>query len=444
MGVARTDLGTVLDREKAAAAPAAAGPTEQEAATGAGSAGPRTAPDRTGAEPEEADDAEREPTSACVLSSGPRPQMDLAVKPRCCAGHSGEESPEAVAFDVVMLASLSRAGAALVLFGALVPSPSIAQAGPSEGWSALSVERGRLEVYVVSPAGGLCLMSTEGCEQLVETEQTGTTARDGSGVPTAIVVTDSQGTRTLALERLLPRAEALFRALLRQCFHADFGDAPLSVCTSEREARRVLGAAGRIVGALGPGSPFELTDDAIVIRGSGDDGLANAADLSVRAALAGPRRTTRDALDRLLRAGLILRRDGSTGMPDGPPALRRALAGSLAAWMEEAERDHDCDATCGGCVPLSDRGLAAERAHAPQAIDAFALALDDALWARGLSAWTLADADAEALTRGVGRGAIEVECGRSDWRHRTFRRCARTTLERLATSTAASWAGTAP
>ncbi len=249
-----------------------------------------------------------------------------------------------------------------------------------------------------------------------------------------------EGTRrTMSLARALPFSVEIASALLRECQSGSaLADAPRA-CESTADLRRTISTASRLLGALM--GAFELTSRAIHIsRDTAGDATASAVALATLDAVEHPGDAVSAALERLVRRGDLRARaegaDTEVAVSALPATVRAALAAARDAWLAEAQSDHECDRACGGCIPLSRRGLALEHRYLDDALDIYARALDDALWARGISVWTLDLAEASTLTNGAARGNVEVTCQASDWGRASFRRCAHAALRAQATSAA--------
>ncbi len=262
----------------------------------------------------------------------------------------------------------------------------------------------------------------------------------GDGVELSYVV-DGEA-RTMALSPALPNAGRIMASIMTQCFYAGFAGETMTICDDPTRLRQVLDTASRLSTALlaenevvrvAPQAIF--TDDPADADPTDADG-DNAIGLATLDALEHPRSRPASALARLLRRGDLVLVD-----PLGahPTALQRAVEAARIEWFAAIERDHRCDATCGGCIPLSDRGAALEERGVRAALDVYVAALDDALWARGISVWTLDDREAASLSTALARGNIEFACGASAWGRPRFRRCAEETMHAAAERAAAAF-----
>lgn len=323
-----------------------------------------------------------------------------------------------------------RAWIAMLAGSALAAAPATAQPPTPRLAHALGVAADRthglaaFEALSSDEGWTVCRAGMFGCS--VDASATVVPSDDGT---LRLAWTEENGeARSTPLTPSPPHVGVVAAALSAQCVYAGEAGEELRACVSAPVARGVIDRAARIYAALVDAGALELTEQAIHTRPPSIEIDAGA--LAVVEALDFPRASVATSLARFVRRGDVRLRDGES--VDLPPVFRAAIDAALVPWMTDATRDHECSRTCGGCIPMSRASFERERREVPVALREYVHAIDDALWVRHVSIWTLTAEDVAPFFTGVDRLTLERRCGASDWPRASFRACARRALLRAA------------
>ena len=212
----------------------------------------------------------------------------------------------------------------------------------------------------------------------------------------------------------LPHECQVMDELLTQCLYAEFNGVPMPECFAPHPDVAVIVAKALRLSALllADGAPVRLAVD-----GPAESFEVAVIAYALRDALDNPRSSVAAFVERLLHQRFLRLADPAQPFEGQPAALLNAA--SLVR-----------------LTLTSDGDSAFVRRRLAVALSEYLESLDEALWARRISVWTLTESEAASLVTGIEHGEVERVCGAANWSHPRFRRCLRDTLRQRAVAAA--------
>ena len=212
----------------------------------------------------------------------------------------------------------------------------------------------------------------------------------------------------------LPHECQVMDELLTQCLYADFTGEPMPECFAPHaDVAAIVTKALRLSALLlADGAPVRLA-----VEGPEESFEVAVIAHALRDVLDNPRSSVAASVERLLDQRFLRLADPAQPFEGQPAALSNA-ASSVRLTV-----------TTDGDSALARRRLAV-------ALVEYLESLDEALWARRISVWTLTTSEAASLVTGIEHGEVERVCGTANWNHPRFRRCLRDTLRQRAVAAA--------